>query len=93
MVKAGDRWETEVGVVTGDGVSSDAERDTTYECLRSGRLAISSFAASSWWTATLKRFQKLGSWIVAMVAATRDAAVDALEKECGDSGLLPTTSR
>jgi hypothetical protein len=51
-----------------DGVVGDANvegisRDITYECLRS------CFSASSLWTATLKRCQKLGSWIAAMDGA------------------------
>jgi hypothetical protein len=48
-----------------DGVVGEAKvegisRDITYECLRS------CFSASSLWTATLKRCQKLGSWTAAM---------------------------
>tara|TARA_R110002003_G_scaffold140_17_gene12856 strand:- start:12968 stop:13333 length:366 start_codon:yes stop_codon:yes gene_type:complete len=55
----------------GDSTGGEAvlgwEEDGTYECLRSGRSAISFLAASSSWTATLKRFQKLGSVTMVMV--------------------------
>lgn len=56
-------WD--MGDASGD--CREGERDWTYECLRSGRFVISSFAASSWWTAMLNRRQKLGSRTMVVV--------------------------
>lgn len=70
---AGDKWHCEVGVVAAvaeAGESMGEERDTTYACLVGSRFpplsrSLASIAASSLWTATLKRLQKLGSWTMA----------------------------
>lgn len=60
----------DVGEAGAGEVGAEEEREEeTYECFRSQWLLvfcwlISVFASSSWWTATLKRFQKLGSRVV-----------------------------
>jgi hypothetical protein len=55
---AGERCNCEVGDPRGE--CEEWERGLTYESLRSS-FVISSFARSSWCTATLKRFQNCGS--------------------------------
>jgi hypothetical protein len=75
--KAGDRWHWDVG-------DSGAEEGwgATYECLRSG---VCSLERSSWWTAVLKRRQKLGSWtIVGGLCAVCLVSRGKVRRECGE---------
>jgi hypothetical protein len=61
----GSKGVCDVGVQRGDDVLSVvvvSSRERTYVCFRSAFCARISFSMSALWTATLKRFQKFGSF-------------------------------
>lgn len=67
------------------GCAEDKKREETYECLRSRCSGlcwlISDFKRSSWWTAILKRFQKLGSRVAMVARAGSLCTVMKMEEE------------